>query len=201
MRSLIYTLPTLLIFACSPSASDKLPEEVSDSSLVGMIKSGEARACSADDVKSTVINALLPEYEPEGDLLQDDIDVGIGKIDISLSAISLAGKDASIGSVTCDANVGIKVPGASKFEQAISYTVRPSAESDDSFIIQGDYGSAGRRVAQLASALVSRAMHDRIEAERASAIETEVAEEDAQAPRDQTLVGNNYLEEPEVNEM
>jgi hypothetical protein len=116
---------------------------------------------------------LIPDYEPDGDLLSDDIEIGLNKIDVKLALITLAAADKDVGSVTCDANVIVTRPETTPKEFSISYIVRPDVEDENGFVIRGDFGSAAEYVAAATSSAISRAQIDRLEAASASSIDAQ----------------------------
>jgi hypothetical protein len=169
MRRFALLAATLLFNGCNSSPTDRLPSS-GGSDLISMLRDGSAQACSDGDVKRTVIEAITPDYEPGNELLKQDIDVGLNSIALAIDTISLKDVKKDVAEVTCDANLVISVPNNPKRTYSIGYIVRPSAEDNSAFVVQGDYGEAATAVASLVSGAISRARADRLAAANASAI-------------------------------
>ena len=196
MRRMIFAA-AIGLAACNATPGDTLSDTDTADSIIDQLRAGSGKACSADDVKVLVLDMLVPDYEPSGDLLSQDIEIGLNKISNKLELITLASADKDVGSVTCEANVVVSMPGDSDKEFSISYIVRPSVEDEGSFIIRGDFGDAGTYIARATSKAISEAQFNRLQADTASQVEvsSETVDVDEAAADDALNAAGNAVEE------
>jgi hypothetical protein len=197
----------ILLLACaacqqSPTLTQGEDAEVTTLSL---LKEGSSRACSTDDAKGSLLDQIRASLKPEGSVTSADIEAATSSITYTIDTIAAAGVDKSIGSVSCDANVTIKHTDYNDKTYTVRYTLRPSAENDTSFVINGDYGDAAAYASNLARnslASVMRAKAERAQADAEPAYEDDSAADEstemnaspapeATAPSDGTTVPDN----------
>ncbi len=190
LRVFAFSLFAIAIAGCDNNPTDALSDTLVAETLIDQIKAGSPKGCSAEEIKKAAIDLLTPDYEPSGNLLREDIEVGLSKVNARLEAITLNSVERSVGGVSCDANLVVASPGSSTHKFGISYIVRPSAESETEFVVRGDFGDVATAVATLTAASISAARDDRLRAASASEIDVNSSAEE----EEETYIENDDLD-------
>lgn len=135
-------------------------------STIDFLNQGSAQACSAKDVRETLERIISPDVaaiaRSRPDIASDLADVAKQMV-YRFSLITLEGVNREISEVSCDARVEILSDDVGTFHTtepiSLSYTVQPSAENKDEFVVSVDDSD----VAQTAMQVLLAAAEDRAE--------------------------------------
>ncbi len=161
----------------------------SGTGIADLLQSGSPQACSAQEVRDTVISTVKPTFRPDGTTTTSDIELGLSSFSYSLDVITLASVDNTVHSVTCDANLKIADRQNGSQEYSILYVIRPSAEDPENFVVSVSAGDAKTDLRVAASQRIATARDERLTEETAAA-PAPVIEEDAElegTPSEETL--------------
>jgi len=131
MRSLLALSTSLALIGCnfvpeSFNKADQIPD------TLALLKAGDAKACSADDVKDLVKNLIRPDYV-ENSTRGKEV---YAKLRIEMSAIVMMGKNQEVESVDCNSTISISYPDRGQIgPTSITYSVYPSAEDSDKIVV------------------------------------------------------------------
>lgn len=158
---------TVCLAGCGQSGANN-PLQTSEPTTVDLLAAGSPQACSAADVRATLISMVKPDISPTTAINNDDIQVAQSEITYNLDLITLASVDKSVKSVSCDANLTVtsKHQGSQTFQ--IRYQIRPSVEDETNFIINSDVGPAKEIAARWGFDEAFAAYTDRQSAEAAA---------------------------------
>ena len=131
MRSLFALSSSLALISCNfvPDSFNKTDEKPD---TLALLKAGDAKACSADDVKGVVASLVR---KPSGK--DERLDALVKDLQIELSTITMSDKNETVHSVDCRGNFKLESPSLNKQSEEIqiAYTVSPSAEHDDQIVV------------------------------------------------------------------
>lgn len=191
MRRFFIMASLALASGCS-NQSGGSSNATSPVSTVDLLKSGDASACSQQDVRDTLISQVKPSDKDRPSFVEiGDYQNGQANISYNIDTISLSGVDKAISSVKCDANLIVHYKDHEDKTFSVSYEIRPSVENSSSFIIHSDASDAHAYAITASNDAATAITTAKAQAQQAQQAQQEQAQQaqQAQAPADNSVEG------------
>lgn len=162
-------LGLLLGAGCVPNSNSTENSQSTTARTIDLIKAGDGKACSQEDVRNMVISEVKPKDSDKGFYDLGDYQAGQNLISYNIDTIAVGGVDKSINSLACDANVIIHYKDHDDKTFSIRYVLRPSVEDPSGFIINTTAEEAlqyARSAASDAASSISQSRAQAAEAQR-----------------------------------